>query len=59
MTPVATAIGMFANPVADGSVDDTDQVIIQNADLYIRKTADNIQPLPGEYVNYIITLSNE
>lgn len=59
MTPVATVIGTFANPIADGSVDDTDQIIIQNADLYIRKTADNVTPLPGEYVNYIITLSNE
>jgi len=50
---------MFANPISDGAIDDTDQVIIQNSDLYIRKTTDNANPLPGELVSFLITVSNE
>lgn len=43
---MANVIGTFANPIADGSVDaDTDN-LVQNADMYIRKTTDNTTPLP-------------
>lgn len=52
-------VGTFSNPLAEGSVDADVDVLIQNADLYVRKTTDNTTPLPGEQVNYIVTVSNE
>ncbi len=54
-----TVEGCYANPVGAYCITDDDPVTVTNPDLYIVKSVDKTDPLPGENLSYTLNISNK
>lgn len=57
-TLVNNAEGCYSNPAAAYCITDEDPVTVINPDLYIAKSVDKTDPLPGEYLLYTLVVAN-